>query len=113
MPTNYDIGQRIKMRRLELGLTLDDVAHQIGLAKSTIQRYEAGKIEKLKLPVIEAIANVLNVDPSWICCTTDEQNKPASSSESGFSEDEIQFIEWYRNQASDKDKALLRTMRGF
>lgn len=72
MPTNYEIGQRIKARRQELDLTLDEVAHQIGLAKSTIQRYENGKIEKLKLPVVEAIANALNVNPAWICCKTDD-----------------------------------------
>ena len=47
-------------------MTLDDIADDIGVAKSTIQRYEAGKITKLKLPVIHAIANSLNVDPVWL-----------------------------------------------
>ena len=83
MPTNYEIGQRIKARRQELDLTLDDVARQIGLAKSTIQRYENGKIEKLKLPVIEAISNVLGVSPSWVCCKTDD---PTPQNISVFSE---------------------------
>lgn len=71
MNKNLLIGQRMEARRLELGYTLDDVATSIGVAKSTIQRYEKGKIEKLKLPVIEAIAAFLDVTPSWICCKTD------------------------------------------
>ena len=62
----------MQRRREELGLTLDDIALEIGVARSTIQRYEKGTIEKLKLPVIEAIANVLQVDPAWLVGKTDD-----------------------------------------
>ena len=68
------IGARIEQRRKELGLTLDDIAQEIGVAKSTVQRYEKGTIEKIKLPVIEAIARVLNVNPAWLCYKSDETN---------------------------------------
>lgn len=64
---NIELGKRIETRRNQLGLTLDDVASQIGVAKSTVQRYEKGNIEKIKMPVIEAIARVLDVNPAWIC----------------------------------------------
>lgn len=68
---NKIIGRRIENRRKELGLTLDDVAQEIGVAKSTIQRYEKGTIEKIKLPVIEAIARVIYVNPAWLCGKSD------------------------------------------
>jgi len=68
---NMIIGNRIEQRRKSLGLTLDDVAQEIGLAKSTVQRYEKGTIETIKLPVIEAIARILKVNPAWICGKTD------------------------------------------
>ena len=71
MATPQEIGLRIEQRRKELGLTLNDVAETIGVARSTIQRYEKGKIEKIKLPIIEAIANVLKVNPSWIVYKTE------------------------------------------
>lgn len=61
---NEVLGKRIEQRRKELGLTLDDIAQEIGVAKSTIQRYEKGTIGKIKLPVIEAIARVISVNPS-------------------------------------------------
>ena len=64
---NKAIGLRIEQRRKDLGLTLEDVAKEIGVAKSTVQRYEKGTIDKIKLPVIEAIARVLDVNPAWIC----------------------------------------------
>lgn len=71
---NIEIGKRIEFRRKQLELTLDDVASEIGVAKSTVQRYEKGTIEKIKLPVIEAIARVLDVDPAWLCCKTESMN---------------------------------------
>lgn len=63
---NQVIGSRIKQRRLELNMTQGDIANQIGVAVSTIQRYESGSIDRLKLPVIEAIAAVLGVSPDWL-----------------------------------------------
>ena len=63
---NKDLGNRIKNRRLELGLTLKEVAKLVGVASSTIQRYENGSIDNPKLPVLQAIANALNVNPVWL-----------------------------------------------
>lgn len=60
------IGTRIKECRKELGMTLDDVAQRVGVAKSTIQRYEAGVITTPKLPVLVAIANAFRVNEAWI-----------------------------------------------
>lgn len=68
---NIEIGQRILLRRTQLGMTLDDIANEIGVARSTIQRYEKGTIQKIKLPVIDAIARALNVNPAWLCGKTD------------------------------------------
>jgi repressor LexA len=69
---NSIVATRMQQRREQLGLTLDDIALEIGVARSTIQRYEKGTIEKLKLPVIEAIANVLQVDPAWLVGKSDD-----------------------------------------
>ena len=69
---NPVVGERIRARRKALGLTLDDIANEIGVARSTIQRYETGNIERLKLPVIEAIARVLGVAPEWVVGKSDE-----------------------------------------
>lgn len=69
--TNIEIGVRIAERRSALGLTMDEVALRIGVAKSTIQRYEKGQIKKIKLPVIESIASALDVNPDWLIGNTD------------------------------------------
>jgi len=63
---NRQIGNRIKNRRKELKLTLQEVADKVGVASSTIQRYESGQISQYKLPVLESIAKAINVNPTWL-----------------------------------------------
>lgn len=78
---NKVVGERIEYRRKQLGLTLDDIAQEIGVAKSTVQRYERGTIETIKLPVIEAIAKIMSVNPAWICGKTDSMEPEQLSAE--------------------------------
>lgn len=65
---NKEIGKRIKYARTELNnnLSLQDVADKTGVARSTVQRYEAGKIDKIKAPVLESFARALRVNPVWL-----------------------------------------------
>lgn len=63
---NIIVGDRIKEARTLRNMTLDEIASEVKVAKSTIQRYEAAKIQSLKMPVIEAIAKSLNVNPVWL-----------------------------------------------
>lgn len=100
------IGQRIEQRRKQLGLTLDDIANEIGVARSTVQRYEKDSIEKVKLPVIEAMARVLNVNPAWLCCKSDEmvaiqKERPTPVSGDGLDEEKRIFIEKLKNMDSE------------
>lgn len=72
MLSNQEIGARMQQRRQSLGLSMEDVGSKVGVASSTIQRYESGQIKKLKLPVIESIAAALGVSPAWIIGTTED-----------------------------------------
>lgn len=58
-----EVGRRIKKARGSM--TLDDVAYKVGVAKSTIQRYENGSITRPKIPVLRSIADALNVNSDW------------------------------------------------
>ena len=71
MADNILIGERIKQVREERGITQEELAKCLGLNKSTIQRYETAKIDKIKLPVIDAMAGKLNVNPEWLTGKTD------------------------------------------
>lgn len=93
--TNIEIGNRIKYARTLRDVTLEDIAKKVGVAKSTIQRYETGKISNVKLPVIESIGKALNINPAWIIGKSDDLNEPIPSSP--------QIIKYY-NQLNDIGK---------
>ena len=60
------IIKRIRDRRIELGMSYQDVADATGLSKSTIQRYETGSIRKVPINQIEDLARALHVAPSYL-----------------------------------------------
>lgn len=61
-----NIGDRIRKRRKQLGMTLETLASNVGTSKQTIQRYETGIIQNIPSDKIEIIANILNVSPAYI-----------------------------------------------
>ena len=60
------IAERIKSRRLELGISVDDVAEALGVNRTTVYRYESKDIEKMPITVVEPLAKVLRVTPEYI-----------------------------------------------
>jgi len=81
---NVLVGNRIKQARLAKNMTLDEVAEEVQVAKSTIQRYETAKIQSLKMPVLEAIAKVLNVNPVWLIGESVPMERQKSDEAYGF-----------------------------
>ena len=58
------IGQRIKSRRNELGLSVDEVAYKLGKNRATIYRYENDDIKDLPITVLEPLAKALETTPA-------------------------------------------------
>lgn len=61
-----NIGDKIKKRRLELGLTLEEVGAIVGVSKSTVMKWETGYIENMKRDKIALLARALRVSPLWV-----------------------------------------------
>lgn len=61
-----EIKDLIKIKRNELGLTLDDVAHEIGVSAGTISRWESGDIKNMRRDKIGKLARLLNISPAVI-----------------------------------------------
>lgn len=57
-------GEKIKMRRKELGMSADDLARATGRSKATIYRWENNDIRNYSLDVLETIAEVLSISPA-------------------------------------------------
>lgn len=60
------IGERIKQRRLELNLSVDELAQKLNKNRATIYRYENNDIENMPTSVLEPLAKVLQTTPAHL-----------------------------------------------
>ena len=67
-----EMGKRIRQAREKMLLSQEDLGRPLGLNKSTIQRYESGEVQRIKIPILENLAKILNVNPNWIILKTDD-----------------------------------------
>lgn len=58
------VGERIKQRRLELNLSVDELAEKLNKNRATIYRYENNEIENMPTSVLEPLAKVLQTTPA-------------------------------------------------
>lgn len=62
--SNENIGAMIHARRLELGLTLEEVGKAAGVGKSTVRKWETGGIKNMGRDKVAAVAKVLDIKPA-------------------------------------------------
>lgn len=85
------IGDKIKKRRLELGLTVDELAEKIGKDRATVYRYESKQIESLPITIIKPLAEALQTSEAYLMGWEEEQTVE-------LTKHEIEVIKAYRNK---------------
>ncbi|WP_330149036.1 helix-turn-helix domain-containing protein [Shewanella xiamenensis] len=59
--TNFDIGNKLRIARLNKGLSLDNVAGKIGLSKVLLWEIENRSVENLDVQVLHVIFKELDI----------------------------------------------------
>lgn len=60
------IGTILRNKRIDLKLTMKQVADHVGVSESTISRWESGEIKNMKRDKIFKLSNILQIEPSVI-----------------------------------------------
>lgn len=58
------LGERIKRRRIQLGMSVDELAEKVGKNRATIYRYEKGEIDDIPSSVLAALFGALQISPA-------------------------------------------------
>lgn len=74
------IGERIKLRRKELHISVDALANKLGKNRATIYRYESDDIENLPISILEPLAEALYTTPAYLMGWEEADEKPLSES---------------------------------
>lgn len=94
-----NVGEKIRARRKELGLTTTQLGQMIGVQNSAITKYERGYID-LKARQLKAIADALQISPVALLPDYDES----------LTFDELQLINAYRAADDRAREDALKTL---
>ena len=73
------LGEKIRTRRIELNMTMDDLGRAVGVQRSAINKYEKGMLTNPTRSMIQSLAKALDVSPFYLL--DDDQDNPMDLTE--------------------------------
>lgn len=98
-----DIQAIIKNRRIELGLTMKEVAKALDVSEATISRYESSDIQNMGIDKLEPLAKVLKCSPGYLMGWED-----APAVNDGALSEEALIVARAYDDADSVDKEMVR-----
>ena len=89
------------------GVSMSAAAIEAGLSKSLVTKWKTNKVAVPSPDVLRRLSVYFGVPVSELL-DEDKKEQPADNGE--LSEDEKQFLIWYRTQATERDKAIVRAI---
>lgn len=86
------IGERIKEIRKAKKLSVEYLANELGVSKTTIYRYEDSTIEKIPVNIFDQLCILLGVTPAELMGNTMVSGKPELPTEFKNAQDAMEFI---------------------
>ena len=102
-----EMKDKIKQRREELGLTLEEVGNIVGVGKSTVRKWETGDIANMRRDKIAKLAVALRTSPAYLL-GYDEVEKTADPKVDGLSPKENELLALYRGVNPDGQRYILQ-----
>ena len=101
------VGERVKRRREECGLSVIELASRLQKSRSTVYRYESDEIQDMPITVLEPLANALSTTPAYLMGWTDD---PEDYDDDDLSDVRSELIEYFDGDAR-KIRAFLQAER--
>lgn len=60
------MGQRIRQKRIELGLTQEELGQKLGIKKSAISKIENGEVKAIDRDYIAKMVQLFHCDANWL-----------------------------------------------
>lgn len=97
------VGERIRSRRLELGMTQQELANKLGLkSKASVNKYEL--VRTMKLEKIEKFAKALDCSPEYLIGLEEKNAKTLYLDISGITS---AILSKYENQINKSDEEFI------
>lgn len=103
-----NMGMRIKLKRLEKGMTMEELANALGVKASAINKYEKGIVENIKRSTIKLMSEIFECDPAWLMGFDEEAVAPVQQTE--FDDFEMDLISSFRNADPETQKVIINLL---
>ena len=104
---NYvKIGNKIRAKRKELGLTQKQLGKIVNLSEGSISKYESGKVEDVTITKLNEFAEALNIDVAWLFGVELNRTNPERHSPFGTRKDD-RLIKLWRQLSYKKQQKML------
>lgn len=102
-----DLSRKIRDLRAKHGLTLEQVAQQVGVGKSTVRKWETGFIENMRRDKIAKLAMALHTTPDYLMGWSNAaQSQGVTAQEISLSGTEQELIRKFR-MLDDRGRAAV------
>jgi transcriptional regulator with XRE-family HTH domain len=106
-PMDIHIGQRIRQRRILLGMNMWNLGAAVGLSFQMIQKYEAG-LYRIPVSRLFELANALDVSPSFFF----EGPRPRAKDDSSYTRETIVLVRAYTTISNSSVRhSIAKTIR--
>ena len=87
------VGERIKEIRKQKKISVEYLAKELGVSKTTVYRYEDSSIEKIPLQVFDKLCELLDVSAAELMGNVPKKNEiPELPNQFDNAQDAIEFI---------------------
>ena len=99
--------ERLRQRRLDMGLTLEEVGAPLGISRSAVNKYERGVIKNVYTSVVEGFASVLRCSPGYLMGWTDDPLAGVTSAAPAALSPQLQALADALDQLNDEGQEKL------
>lgn len=103
-----EMGNRIRSKRLEKQMTMEQLAAELGVQASAINKYEKGLVENIKRSTIQRMATIFECDAAWLMGFDNRDQEVPQ-----YIPEIQEFIEILPKLTSEQIESLIHTARLF
>lgn len=94
-----EIGERINKLRTEKGMTLEELGNKVGVAKSTVRKWEKGMIQNMRRDKVVSLAKALDCSIEYLLGYNIQPNNILTDNENEYSTNPLtnNFSDSYEN----------------
>ena len=103
------MGDRIRGKRIEKELTMEQLADKLGVGKSAVNKWEKGHVQNIKRSTIEKLCQILDCSPAYLFGWEEpEATWDGPSDLPAFTIGELQLLEIYKQLSEEKQADMIK-----